>query len=1653
MSDPDEQLQQLQEKIVRAEQQLERYSQNLFEANELLAALAVEKEEGPEENRREARLRHKAQAALVNEAEEDFELAEKQVSVWKRLRGAVVRKMEVQGKEPKEKEEDDGGSGEPKEERPEITIRRDRRLKIEDLPKLLIESSETAWPVVTFLDKFRTKMKSNHVSDADQKDYLVQVVPHAIAYVLEKEGLKDHTFEDLVAVLKRRVLGSRWETITNNEWDRLRQKSGEKVQDFQFRCEVYARELDMDLHSEASALQFVSAVRGKLLSLLVEMTEEAEGSLKKMRPDDMWVALEKMENLRAFKREVEERKFRHELNQRGRAQDTRANKDTKDNKDRNFSKDNYRGKVTCFRCGSTRHYSDKCDHPKGKLIQKGADGRWPKTCHRCFKEGHGYKECPEKPKEGEGTGKKVNLVMPVGVKDLCWIQSSPLSLMTVSSSSVRAGDEPLNDFEYLSQEEIVDFFMNDGVSRFSNPDLLEKVMKDVNMVKKRKKKKSSTLPLTDVSDSSVSESSGSSSSSAVVEESACAESESGLEEKNSTSYLDQLLKDSNVEEKERIFSMSKDLDVEHTPFLLNMGGLNLVLMFDTGAPYLIVKKELYDQMPGQLVEAPIAFRGLGEEDVNCKFGKKVLLKVPNFETSWLAYPYSGSWGIEGVVPRRLGERLGVRISGLPSYFVDKIVKKVDEEWVKGEDEGRDVFKESLLPEKDRQLILDGIKKAMEENGKLPINTQCNLPNSKFRIELIEGTHPVYWTQYTIPEAVMPQVLERAGEWLENQWVVLYPPEERNNWNSPLLAVKKISGGFVFADIRLCMDFRGVNKVTKAPNYVLPLLKEMLGRLTGLKIFSELDLVSAFHQIGLEESSREFTGFTIPGKGQAMWLVMFFGPKGAVTHFQKVMERVVGDISFSIVIVIYVDNLLLGSKTIEQHIYELNVLIHALTKAGMKLKPSKCKIGYSAIQFMGAIVDGEKRGVDPHKAKVFQEMARPKTGKEVQQVLGFVNFLRDFIPLYACVVGPLEKLRSVKVIDDALWFSSAASEAFDLAKKILSEAPVLMSPDWDLEFVMETDASQYGVGGVLLQHEKGGGVRYIDFCAKAFNSSQANYSAVKRELLAGLYAMEKWRPFLLYRKFIWGMDNKALTFLNQSKSRVILDWVNLFQDYDFETRFKRGVLNVLPHTLSHMYGLLDLDWGSKNDEGVQQGEPPVRLVNLAAVSRGVGSKFRHQEKKFVEEKLHKKAPSLGERLKRVLDLHKENHVGGQMMYQMLWEDDLWWESMWKDCMDIAKSCEECIRFNAGKFGFQPMSTICADRPWDHMLMDLIGLLLASEAGYTFILILVDVLTRFVILRPLKTKSAVEIAHVLVEVFANFGVPKILQTDNEQSFISDVLVELRKLSGFQHRRIMKYYPRQNGVVEVYVRETKNLLKKWAKGDMQDWEHFVPAIQMSLNDRIISRHGSRPFSLLFGRRMNGFEDFRETELSTKSPEELLANAEKWGETVWSAISAKSAKVGQANVDRSNKKGGGKYKRESLNVGDMVVKAIQKKRGKMGERWEGPFVVKEFNDKLGGYKIQTMDGKLLKDYFPIRFLKLVEKAIEESDEPEYDVEKILSHRGNSGNREYKIQWEGYKRATWEPERNIIASDCVKDYWARVNKEKAAQKKAAKKKAAQKKK
>ena len=578
-----------------------------------------------------------------------------------------------------------------------------------------------------------------------------------------------------------------------------------------------------------------------------------------------------------------------------------------------------------------------------------------------------------------------------------------------------------------------------------------------------------------------------------------------------------------------------EVETPYTPFPCRMGRCEVICTWDTASPYNFADKKLWNLMDGEIVNYTILYHGVTGETESCDHqAKRIIYETENGRrVQALCYPFD--CGVDALLDMQTASLLGLEVKGLPMFFPGRRPKTSDDrEWLKK----NKPFVEETHSDVDIELIKEAIDWAMWKNTQLPDSTCCNLEGSEFHIKLKPGARPKFVNQYPMAQKLIAKARERIYSWIHNSWVsIKYGACPL--WCSPLLAAQKISGGVVdINDIRLCMDFRVVNEWTEDPEYQVPLLRQMLPKLAGKEYFTELDLANAYHQICLALDSQEYTYFQTPDGEFAHWNQMFFGAKGAVTHFQKVIEVVCSDASPNIVIVIYVDNIIVASDTVKQHARDVNEVVMLLTKAGLKMKPKKCKIGYKSIQFMGSIVDGEKKCIDLKKVKVFQEMRRPKTGKEVASLLGFVNFLRSYIPLYSVLFAPLEGLRKMRTISDKLWEESGAKSAFETAKKILSSTPVLHNPDFDLPFILETDASQKGVGAVLFQMSKEGERRYIDFAAKSLNDAQEKYSAMKRELLAGLFAMETWRLWLIYNKFTWGMDTKLSLILTNQQLELL-----------------------------------------------------------------------------------------------------------------------------------------------------------------------------------------------------------------------------------------------------------------------------------------------------------------------------------------------------------------------------------------------------------------------------------------------------------------------------------------------------------------------------------
>jgi transposase InsO family protein len=1011
------------------------------------------------------------------------------------------------------------------------------------------------------------------------------------------------------------------------------------------------------------------------------------------------------------------------------------------------------------------------------------------------------------------------------------------------------------------------------------------------------------------------------------------------------------------------------------------------------------------------------------------------VKVPNWEHTCVFYLYpfnNGKILLSGVEAKELG----IYVSGIPTRFVEEEEEEHDLVWAKEEEKA-----EEFVKEEDREKIREGVKKNFAENAKLPNNTHCTHPRALHNIEIEDSEIPVCTRQYRIPQKFVEMTGETMNEWEENTWIE--EDEAGNSWCSPINPQPKVSGGIIDEKkVRVCVDFRGPNLKARKIQHTIPTSRDVFEKIRGFDILSEVDLKAAYHLILLNARSKKFTAFINPATGKKMrFNRMFFGEKGAAHTMQRVVEMILKEEGLDEWTAAYVDNILIFTKGgPEAHAEVLGKVIDALTKWGMKMNVDKCQVGMKKARVLGHLISNETATVDPVKSDTLKNLTRPKKGTQVESFLGFTNFLRDYIPMYASIAGPIEALRKAKSITDEQW-EGEPKRAFELIKGVLGKAPIMHMPDWTRPFKVGTDSSQYGVGAVLYQVMENGEIRYVAFAAKSLNKHQRNYPAIKRELLAIVFAVAKWREVLWGNKFILETDHKALTYMANSSQRMIRDWMHVMGEMDFEVVHKPGFLNILPHHLSHMYDMLEVD--SKRDNQSEEGS--TKEVDELEVDWQSDKGVEKWRKEVMESMTGKLLTPEGSRREMVEAMHMNSHVGPDGLFRAVFRAGHYWPKMMKDCREVAGSCDQCLRYNVGRHGFHPLSTLKAQLPWDHVAMDLLGPFPTSGGGYNFVLIMVDVATRFVVLRSLRVKTMEGIAWELAKIFADFGVPKILQCDNDPSFVNQVLDEMKEKCGFERRMVLPYHPETNGIVERYVGEVKQVLKKRLRGDWKDWEKLVPATQLALNERILSRHMSSPFSLMFARRLNGFGDYREVEKADESEEEKVARlAERsrvMGEVIFPEIARVSEEKGKAACEKKNSKRRQIVKK--LKVGTRVMVKIEIREDGQEERYEGPFTVVGYSEKDKGYRLIDNQSKLLGRGVAVSKIKVIQEKEAMNQDKHWEVKRVVGHRGEMEGREFEVEWKGGGENEFVRAADFGSNKCIKDYWKeRVKEAKSKEKK-----------
>jgi len=395
------------------------------------------------------------------------------------------------------------------------------------------------------------------------------------------------------------------------------------------------------------------------------------------------------------------------------------------------------------------------------------------------------------------------------------------------------------------------------------------------------------------------------------------------------------------------------------------------------------------------------------------------------------------------------------------------------------------------------------------------------------------------------------------------------------WASNIVLVKRKDGR-----LRMCTDYRQLNNRTIKDSYALPRIEEILDSLGGMTYFSVLDMKSGYHQVEVDEEHKSRTAFTVGPLGFYEYNRMPFGLANAPATYQRLMEKCLEGLHLKICLV-YLDDLIIFSKTYQEHVERIELVLRRLQECNLKLAPKKCKFFKRKVKYVGYIVSADGIEADPEKVDKIRHWPTPTSPEEVRKFLGFAGYYRKFVAGFSQIARPLSELmpktakkktRSRQPTHEVDWkWGPEQEEAFTTLKTCLTSPPVLGYADFAKPFELHTDASCQGLGAVLYQ-EQDGQLRAIAYASRSLNRSEKHYAAHKLEFLCLKWSIsEKFHDYLYGNDFVVVTDNNPLTYI---LTTARLDatghrWLAALANYNFTIRYRPGKANTDADTLSRL----------------------------------------------------------------------------------------------------------------------------------------------------------------------------------------------------------------------------------------------------------------------------------------------------------------------------------------------------------------------------------------------------------------------------------------------------------------------------------------------------
>jgi hypothetical protein len=500
-----------------------------------------------------------------------------------------------------------------------------------------------------------------------------------------------------------------------------------------------------------------------------------------------------------------------------------------------------------------------------------------------------------------------------------------------------------------------------------------------------------------------------------------------------------------------------------------------------------------------------------------------------------------------------------------------------------------------------QILIDNHEAVSEDKGDLGRTNV--VPHRLVR----RSEKQIYRTQFPIPVAHMPFVHRTVDDLLKLGAIA---PDLKSPHNSPIFCVKKPHS----EDLRLVQDLRMLNE--NIEDYFHPILdvQSCLAKLGGLgaKFFATLDLTSGFYQLELDEESRPLTAFTVPGRGRFSWKVSTMGLKTSPGAFSRLMEYVMQPVEKAVT---YMDDVVLAGETEEELLATIEQALRQLRKYNLKLNLAKCIFGAREVDYLGYRISAA--GVRPgaEKTEAIRSFPIPTTVQEVRRFIGLANYFRQQIAHFSQLSKPLTQLTRQSSTWSKGPLPAAAREAFETIRHRLAQAPLTAFPQPGAPYILETDASEKGLGACLFQVQQGK-KRVIGFASKGLETHEKNYTAFLLEHRAAVFGIEYFRHLLTGAKFDLVMDHKPLTPLSTVHKKTLCRLQQLMSEFSFHLKYKPGADNVVADTLSRA----PVEVLTDSYESLREMQLQDRFCRIAlkAMEEGkVEEELKPEEKRFMD----------------------------------------------------------------------------------------------------------------------------------------------------------------------------------------------------------------------------------------------------------------------------------------------------------------------------------------------------------------------------------------------------------------------------------------------------